>query len=457
MSTAPQLPEENQQVHSSDKAWIVSVNMGYGHDRAAYPLSDIANGGIISANDYIDMPIGDRKIWDSTRSFYERFSRLKNLPVVGDSLFEVLDRWQEIQPFYPIRDLSRPSIQVRAIYRLFKQKNFLRHLIETKLAKNNLPLISTFFIPALAADYYGYKNDIYCVITDTDMSRAWVPLQPRKTKIKYFAPSRRVVERLKLYGVPQSNILLTGFPLPKENIGGVEKTNIKRDLGRRLAQLDRGGNYMRRFSESVTEILGQDNIRSAVSHPLTVMFAVGGAGAQRNMVGDILRSFQSKLKREDVRLFLVAGSRDDVRDHFEREIEKCGLSGMLGRSVRLIYNENRFKYFSEFNDALRSTDVLWTKPSELSFYAGLGIPIIMADPIGSQEEFNFDWLRNVGAGIPQEDPRYASEWLDDWIHSGWLARAAVGGFVNAPKRGTYRIEEIIAHKKQVLPEPIEPV
>ena len=46
------------------------------------------------------------------------------------------------------------------------------------------------------------------------------------------------------------------------------------------------------------------------------------------------------------------------------------------------------EYFNTFNETLRETDILWTKPSELSFYAGLGIPIIIAPTIGSLEDFN---------------------------------------------------------------------
>lgn len=32
------------------KAWVVTVDMGYGHQRAAYPLKKFAYGGIINAN-----------------------------------------------------------------------------------------------------------------------------------------------------------------------------------------------------------------------------------------------------------------------------------------------------------------------------------------------------------------------------------------------------------------------
>ncbi len=92
---------------------------------------------------------------------------------------------------------------------------------------------------------------------------------------------------------------------------------------------------------------------------------------------------------------------------------------------------------------LRTTDTLWTKPSELSFYCGLGLPIVMAPPIGSQEVFNRMWLETVGAGTMQFDPRYADEWLFDWVRSGGLARFAWNGYIEAPTHGTYRIENIV--------------
>ena len=158
-----------------------------------------------------------------------------------------------------------------------------------------------------------------------------------------------------------------------------------------------------------------------------------------------------------MRLLLVAGSRPDVLEHFRRSIRRLGLDGLPSRVLCILYAEDRNAYFSAFNEALHTTDVLWTKPSELSFFASLGIPIVLAPAIGSQEDFNASWLRSLGAGIPQGDPRYADQWLGDWLQSGWLARAAIAGFVGGVKRGTYRIEEIIVHCEKHLPEPIEPV
>ncbi|PIV64865.1 MAG: hypothetical protein COS09_02615, partial [Candidatus Nealsonbacteria bacterium CG01_land_8_20_14_3_00_12] len=97
----------------------------------------------------------------------------------------------------------------------------------------------------------------------------------------------------------------------------------------------------------------------------------------------------------------------------------------------------------EFNQKLRKTDILWTKPSELSFYAALGLPIIIAPPIGSQEEFNKRWLLKSGFGALEENPSYTDQWLFDWLNRGYLAEAAMEGFIEGEKLGTINIQKII--------------
>jgi len=101
------------------------------------------------------------------------------------------------------------------------------------------------------------------------------------------------------------------------------------------------------------------------------------------------------------------------------------------------------EYFGAFTQAMRTTDILWTKPSELSFYCGLGMPIVMAPTIGSQEQYNRDWLLEIQAGIPQEDPRYTHQWLFDRLIAGRLADTAWNGFLKARKYGTYKIMEVL--------------
>ena len=103
-------------------------------------------------------------------------------------------------------------------------------------------------------------------------------------------------------------------------------------------------------------------------------------------------------------------------------------------------------YFAKFNQAIRGADVLWTKPSELSFFCALGLPVVMTPPIGSHEECNSDWLIKNGAGIPQEDPSAVADWIFDWRDRGLLAQSAFNGFFNAPRHGTENIKALLFAK-----------
>jgi len=412
------------------RAWIISVNMGYGHQRTAYPLKDLApEGKVIQANDYLGIPQGDRKTWEGARKFYETVSRLKKIPLIGEFAFFIYDQSQKIFSFYPKRDLSKPNLQLKQIFLLIK-KGWGRHLIE-KL-KTNLPIISTFFTPAFMAEYFDYPGEIFCVICDSDIARTWAPLEPQKSRIKYFAPNSRVVERLKLYGVKEENIFLTGYPLPLENTGGEDLKILKGDLENRLLNLDPQKRFFRSYQPLIKKHLGE--LPQRAGHPLTIMFSVGGAGAQKEIGVKIIQSMIREIRDGKIKIILAAGIKERVKQYFEENSR--------GLDVQIIFEKKMENYFQKFNEALRETDILWTKPSELSFYSALGLPIIIAPPIGSQEESNKRWLLKSGFGLSQENPDLVHQWLFDWLNEGYLAEAALQGFVEGEKLGTLKIKKI---------------
>jgi hypothetical protein len=431
------------------KAHVVDVNMGYGHSRAAFPLRGLSGGEIISANDYRGIPAEDKKLWRQSRELYETISRLKPLPVVGDFLFEALDRWQEIPQFYPRRDLSKSNIQLAEIYNLIRKHDLGKHLV-AKLAENPVPLVTTFFIPAFAADYFDYPGEIYCIICDADISRTWAPMDPKKSRIKYLASNGRVVERLKLYGVPEENIILTGFPLPKELIGGPSATVLKDLIGQRIVNLDPRGIFRSHYRKTLVSELGKRRIEASSDHPLTLTYMIGGAGAQRQLGIQVMESLKKHIKRNEIRLNLVAGTRRDVAKYFSDVASELGLKKCMGEGLCVPTFDSRPDYFEGMNGIFKTTDIIWTKPSEMSFYTGLGFAIVMAPPIGSQEEFNRIWLQYVGGGIPQNDPRHTNEWLFDWVNSGGMARMAWSGYIEAPTHGTYRIEDLVLGRKSEI-------
>jgi hypothetical protein len=426
-----------------EKAWVVSVNMGYGHQRTAYPLRHLTEGGkVIRANDYEGIPAKDRRVWEGTRKFYETISRFSRTPLIGKLAFSAYDQFQKILAFYPKRDLSKPNFALKQAYSLFK-KGWGKHLIEKLKIKNqklkiNLPIISTFFTPAFMAEFFDYPGDIFCVVCDADISRAWAPLNPKKSRIKYFAPTERAAERLKLYGISSQNIFLTGYPLPLENIGSEKMEVLKDDLANRLLNLDPEGKYFEKHKPLIEANLGK--LPSIADHALTLMFSVGGAGVQKEVGLKILKALRLEIFQGKIKVILSAGIRGKVKEYFEREIRRFKLKK---ENIEIIFERDIENYFEKFNSALKKTDILWTKPSELSFYSALGIPIIIASPIGSQEEFNMRWLLKSGFGIFQEDPSHTNQWLFDWLEKGYLAESALEGFIEGEKLGAYNIQKII--------------
>ncbi len=423
------------------QSWVVAVDMGYGHQRTAWPLRMMAVGGkVLNADRYDGMSKKDRNFWESTRQFYEFISKFKRIPFLGSLSFRFFDHFQKILSFYPKRDLSRPTFSLKNIFTLI-EGGWGKDLIE-RLSRNPIPLVTTFFTPAFMAEAHGYPGDIYCIICDADIARAWVSLEPWKSKIKYLAPNSWVAQRLKLYGVRSENIFLTGYPLPLENVGSPQMEIAKEDMAHRLLNLDPSGRYRKFYQPLIDRYVGK--LPRESDHPLTVMFSIGGAGAQKEIIMNILRSLRYRITKGDVKLIISAGTKPEVYRYFLRRIRVMKLE-YLKNNIEILWRDNIKDYFAVFNRYLRKTDILWTKPSELSFYIGLGIPIIIAPPIGSQEDFNRRWLLTMGS-ISQENPAYTHHWLFDYLQSGRLAEAAMHGFIEAEKRGVYNIMKIISQR-----------
>ena len=426
----------------NNKIKLVAADMGYGHQRPAQALSHLSDGEIIIINNYEGISDWEKKYWEKSLRSYEEISRLKKIPVLGQLVFSAMDYFQKIKPFYPIRDLSRSTIQQRYFYSFIK-KGLGKELIR-KINDPKKPFVTTFFVAAYIAEHYNYSGDIYCVVCDSDASRAWAPLNPKGSRIKYFLPSEKVKKRFLMYGMREENLFVTGFPLPLESLGK-DKELIKNNLARRIVKLDLEKKYQQEY-KSLIESLGLKLDEKYKESPLVITFAVGGAGAQKEIGSKILKELELEIKKGRIFLNLVAGSRVEVRDYFLEQIDLLALKN--GGGVKVIFAKEKKDYFKSFNKAINETDILWTKPSELSFFCALGLPIIISEPVGSQEDFNRDWLLSVGAGIDSLEVEHVAEWLSDFLNSGRLARAAVDGFLNAENEGVYNIEKVLKLNKE---------
>ena len=412
------------------KPLLVAIEMGYGHLRAAIPLGDELGIEVLHADRPPTAGPREQSLWRWTRRYYEGWARLSTLPLVGEPLRWALNELTHIPPLYPRRDLSAPTTPVRLLSWLASRG--LGAELVAELRRSGKPLLTTFYTPAVLSALSGVEQ-VSCVVTDSDINRVWVPPRSTAQRIRYFAPSARAVRRLQSYGVGENQIELTGFPLPGELLGGPELPVARRNLAARLVRLDPSGVFRRRCGEELERDLGP---LPAPTTPPRLTYAIGGAGAQAELASIFLPSLAPLLRERRLSLTLVAGARPEVAVLLTAAIAAAGLGP---DDVEVLFEPVYDHYFRRFHARLADTDILWTKPSEMTFFGALGLPLLLAPAMGVHEHENGRWARDLGCGLRPHDLSHVGEWLTDWLTDGTLAGAAWSGWQRMPRRGLYRI------------------
>ena len=418
---------------------VVSVDMGYGHLRAAEPLAKALGCGILLADGPDLADDQERRLWRRTRHFYEFTTRVSQLPWVGPPLRGLVEAFTSIPHLHPDRDLSGATLGAKGLDRLIR-RGLGAGLID-RLQKTGAPLLTTFYAPALAADRAGCKR-VFCVVTDSDINRVWAPFDPARSQLRFLVPSERAGRRLRAYGVPADHVLFTGFPFPEELLGGPGLQVLRRNLAARIVRLDPGGHFRAAHGDEIASALGPLPAELEGQPPL-VLFTIGGAGAQAGLAGLFLPSVRRALEAGKLRISLVAGVRAEVAARFREAILAAGLEAAIGHGLEILEATTHADYFERMKELLARADVLWTKPSEMTFYAALGLPLVCSWPVGVHEGYNRRWAVESGAGLKQRDPRHAGEWLSEWLEDGTLAGAAWSGFRRLPKHGLYNILDAV--------------
>jgi hypothetical protein len=114
--------------------------------------------------------------------------------------------------------------------------------------------------------------------------------------------------------------------------------------------------------------------------------------------------------------------------------------------LKFFFFEKLDDYFNAFDRAILESDILITKPSELSFYSSLGISLLLLPSIGYQEDFNEDWLLKNNFAIKAKNLKYFSDWFFDFLNEGFFAKCAFLGFWEGKRDGFFEIKKIIEQK-----------
>lgn len=425
---------------------IISLEMGYGHLRAAYPVADALGCCVFLADEPPIAGEKDARLWQLIRTGHKVLSGPGGSDWLVHQANALMDLVTIIPPMHERADQSRPDFATKFMNQLIK-RGLGRGLVKY-LQDRGSALLTTIYAPALVANAAGIER-IYCVVTDADVQRVWVPYNARESRIHYFAPSTRVARRLQAYGVRERQITLTGFPLPHELTNETALESLRGHVARRVARLDPEGSFRRLHAPVLSRLLG--DLPNSSDGPLVLTIAIGGAGAQANLAEEVLPRLKDRIRDDRVHLNLVAGIRAEVAQRFSHAVESARLTSRLGRSINIVYESSFSEYYRRFNALLPETDVLWTKPSELSFYAGLGIPLVVSQPVGTHERYNRRWLRERGAALKQRRIEHFPGWFDEWLADGTLAACAWSAFTRIPSDGTLNIVRALGQHEKLSP------
>jgi hypothetical protein len=393
--------------------------MGYGHLRAAAARADHWETVLVEADREPFADATDRLVWSLARRGYHSLSRLSQRGAARTALARLLDRITAIDDdeLAPDPNTHRP---VRILDTLIR-RGFGKTLGH-RLDRRGAPAVATFYANAIAAERHS-SVPVACVVTDSHVHRVWVERRPETGRIRYLVPVPGTQSCLIRYGVSPDRIRVTGFPLPPELVGSPRLEILERNLSARLSRL-----RCRTRNEA-----------KQTAQPLRLAVAVGGAGAHADHARDLLHGLDACLRTGRLRLTLVAGTHRWVARRFARWTREAIGRGLPAEAVEILADDGFLDYYRRFNRLLADTDILWTKPSELVFYAGLGLPLILEAPVGDHERHNRALVTGLGVAVDRPPSDELDPWLSQMMRTGWFAGAARRGRDGLDARATHTI------------------
>ncbi len=413
-------------------AWVVSAPLGKGVDIIAQACRDFSHDNrILRADRYAGIPARDRKLWDHLQEQPTFVASLSRIPVIGSTLRRLTEQFVHRLPSrYPQRDQANWNRRLIEFYYYLQHQHLGRDFIQ-HLSKNPLPLITSSQVLAFSAEVHGYPAPIYLICHAADPSRAWAPLEPAHTHIRFLVPTKMAEERLQAYGVPAERIHHFGFPFAA---GSISRKGLHADVEARIARLD------------PEHVFRPQKKQAAHRHQPLSLGLVADSGWRTHDLIRLMQGAGKAIRNGELIIHLFTGSDLARARSIEAIVRNQTLHRHLGSSLIVHTHENETVAFASFTEALPTIDVLWTAPNPWVFYTGLGLPIIAQPPIGGQEEARYAWLRGVQAGLPPLELETLSEWLSDWKRSGGLARMAWNGYGSAPSLGYERLQALLQGK-----------
>lgn len=409
--------------------FIGNIRMGFGHYRISMAMASCASA------------LGYSPVWLDLNSFKDSsctkiISMQNDLYSMGSRLADKSKLFNKMY-WEPLNSEGFRKLTYNACDQ--KAAEIMANLI--KGLPKDIPFIATHAWPAQAAVHAGFKRVANAIPDNWPMALhlaegAIHTVQTQSAFLGYKA-LRGMDKTRSLNPMPQGSLFYTGHYVDHELV-----SNIEGDTALRLNRINGG---------------------KAIRYLLTV----GGAGAQREIFRGVINTLLPEIESGKAVLFLNVGDHAGVLEGLKKEIpalEKATLfcddyekASSFARSalegeVSGIYafcHKDIFSAVYITNLLMRASDVLVTKPSELSFYP---VPKLFIHRVGGHEAYGAIRSSEVGDGTYEcETPRETSDMImlmqrDNEVLSS-LNSAIIKNGKNGLYDGAYNVVKLITNKK----------
>jgi len=412
---------------------IGNIRMGFGHYRISMAIASAAKS------------MGYTPYWFDLNSFEgttatKIISNLNNLYSMGS-------RWS--QKYRLFNKLYWEPLNSKGFKKLsYNSKDQKVSELFTPIFKNlpkDIPFIATHVWPAQAAIHANMNNVINVIPDNWPMALhlAEGSLHTVQTPSSYlgYKTLKDMKKNESLIPMPEDSIFDVGHYVDHELV-----SNLEYDTKMRIERLNNNS-------------------------PLRFLITVGGAGAQSEIIKEILKFMIPLVKKEKVSIFLNIGDHlniwgkliNDIPElkeisnyYFNRFDEISNFinntSMNITTGINVFYHEDIFEAVYSTNILMRVSDCLVTKPSELSFYP---IPKLFIKRVGGHEAYGAIRSSEIGDGtIECENTESTIQMLKllldnnnnilEMLNNNILKVHSIGVY-----NGAYKVVELATKKSQV--------
>ncbi|MBR3001895.1 MAG: hypothetical protein IKF39_12925 [Oscillospiraceae bacterium] len=410
--------EEGESLGFDEEKGIIvgNIRMGFGHYRISMAIASAAHAlGYtpywMDLNSYPNTTC--TKVISAQNDLYSMGSRISQKSRLFNKFF-----WEPMN-YEGFRKLS---------YNASDEKNAELMATVFRNVPKDIPVIGTHVWPAQAALHAGMKHVVNAIPDNWPMALHFAEGSIHTVQTHYAYQGYRILNGMRgdevLNPMPAKDLRYVGHYIDHELV-----SNIEKDCEARMERKKNGA-------------------------PMRFLLTIGGAGAQKEIFGAIIKNLIPKIRSGEAALYVNVGDYRNVWDDLSKEIPEMAdlavthfndwadtrafaeqaLTGEV-KGIHAFWHENIFEAVYCTNLLMRSCDVLVTKPSELAFYP---VPKLFIRRIGGHEQWGAIHSAEIGDGTLEcRDTAHTLQMIDMFLNDGEFLCDMCANIVRNKENGVY--------------------